>query len=155
MKKNKTILLFVIPITVLCLGVFFLIPNYAKESKSGQTHDKAYSETFSITTKTLSDTKWEYDSSSCIEDIEFTDSIFINRFTYKSNGQVKTYQYSYYLSNYIPSRFDYNKVGKNNSGHYIIMNNNSGTFSDEIVWLGINELHLKSVGNSVIVYSRQ
>jgi len=71
-----------------------------------------------ISTSDLSGTKWQldyqYDDNSKVY-YEYTDTTMI---WHKSDGS--TLSYPYYLSDNIPTKFDYTKVGQPTKGHYYV-----------------------------------
>jgi hypothetical protein len=71
-----------------------------------------------ISTSDLSGTKWQldeqYDDNSKVY-YEYTDTTMI---WHKSDGS--TLSYPYYLSDTIPTDFDYTKVGQPTKGHYFV-----------------------------------
>ena len=63
----------------------------------------------------------------------------------------------YYLSNEIPKEFDYNQIGKNETGKYLITLNTKDKTSDfsasniyEIIELTATKLRLKQLSTSII-----
>ncbi|KWW28194.1 MAG: Uncharacterized protein F083_2885 [bacterium F083] len=154
---KKAIIVLIASVAVVIGVVFYTSQKSETENKEQQKMlpREGVEESFPITTHVLSNTTWEYDTSYDSNIEVFTDSVLISTCIRHSDGKTYKYRYLYYLSDYIPSKFDSAKVGVLSSGKYLIRHNESGTFNDEIVWLDLSELHLKGPDDNVFVYKRK
>ncbi len=69
----------------------------------------------------------------------------------KINGELRIFNYRYYLSSSPDTVFDSNKIGKNNNGKYIIEDGGYYVFVSEILELTATKLVLRDLtpGSSI------
>ena len=112
---------------------------------------------FPITSSLLRGTTWKREASWGNELVEFTDSYYVFCTINRSylHGERSTTKTLYYLSDFIPTRFDSSKVGNETEGKFLIIPYFNSVESQEIVWLDLSELHLKGPDDNVFVYKRK
>ena len=63
----------------------------------------------------------------------------------KIDGELRIFNYRYYLSSSPDTEFDSNKIGKNNNGKYIIEDGGDYVFISEILELTATKLVLRNL----------
>ena len=71
-----------------------------------------------ISTSDLKGTKWQYARQYDMQDKEFYEYTERTKIRHFEDGN--TFEYPYYLSESIPTKFDYTKVGKSTEGNYYV-----------------------------------
>ncbi len=114
------------------LSTCFVISAFAQERQSTQ--------------KLLMSTKWEPQDFFYEGDygyVRYTKTKFITEM--KIDGELRIFDYSYYLSATPDTLFDSNKVGKSNMGKYIIEKSADYVFISEILELTPTKLVVKNL----------
>ena len=114
------------------LSTCFVISAFAQEQQSTQ--------------ELLMSTKWEPQDFFYEGDcgyVRYTKTKFITEM--KIDGELRIFDYSYYLSATPDTLFDSNKVGKSNMGKYIIRNGAGYVFIHEILELAPIKLVVKNL----------
>lgn len=75
--------------------------------------------------------------------VRYTQTEYITKM--KINGELRIFNYRYYLSSSPDTEFDSNKIGKNNNGKYIIEDGGDYVFISEILELTDTKLVLRNL----------
>lgn len=75
--------------------------------------------------------------------VRYTQTEYITKM--KINGELRIFNYRYYLSSSQDTEFDSNKIGKNNNGKYIIEDGGDYVFISEILELTATKLVLRNL----------
>ena len=75
--------------------------------------------------------------------VRYTQTEYITKM--KINGELRIFNYRYYLSSSQDTVFDSNKIGKNNNGKYIIEDGGDYVFISEILELTATKLVLRNL----------
>ena len=137
LKRNKSMKrLFIL----LVLSMYLGISVFAQEQKTTQ--------------ELLTSTKWEpqdFFANGNYGYVKYTKTEFFTKM--KIDGELRIFNYRYYLSSSPDTVFDSNKIGKNNNGKYIITSTPKGyyVFISEILELTATKLVLRDLtpGSSI------
>ena len=77
----------------------------------------------------------------------YKDSMMTAICQYPRISHTDTTNYYYYLSDVIPSTFDFSRVGKDTYGRYLVLCHHGYTSSRQIIWLSLSKLYLKRTGS--------
>lgn len=120
--------LFILLVLNMCLG----ISVFAQEQKTTQ--------------ELLTSTKWEpqdFFANGNYGYVKYTKTEFFTKM--KIDGELRIFNYRYYLSSSPDTEFDSNKIGKNNNGKYIIRKSSKYVIISEILELTATKLVLKNL----------
>ena len=104
------------------------------------------SQTAKTTQELLTSTKWEPQDFFANGDygyVKYTKTEFFTKM--KIDGELRIFNYRYYLSSSQDTVFDSNKIGKNNNGKYIIRDGGKYVFISEILELTATKLVLRNL----------
>ena len=104
------------------------------------------SQTAKTTQELLTSTKWEPQDFFANGDygyVRYTKTEYITKM--KIDGELRIFNYRYYLSSSPDTVFDSNKIGKNNNGKYIIRKSGKYVIISEILELTATKLVLKNL----------
>ena len=71
---------------------------------------------------------------------------------YPRSGITDTTVYYYYLSDhYIPSKFDFSRVGKATCGQYLLLHHIGITISWQLLWIGMSNMEIRytDIGDTI------
>ena len=129
LKRNKSMKrLFIL----LVLSMYLGISVFAQEQKTTQ--------------ELLTSTKWEpqdFFANGNYGYVKYTKTEFFTKM--KIDGELRIFNYRYYLSSSPDTVFDSNKIGKNNNGKYIIRKSGKYVIISEILELTATKLVLKNL----------
>ena len=117
---------------LLVLNMYCGISVFAQEQKTTQ--------------ELLTSTKWEpqdFFANGNYGYVKYTKTEFFTKM--KIDGELRIFNYRYYLSSSPDTVFDSNKIGKNNNGKYIIEDGGYYVFVSEILELTATKLVLKNL----------
>ena len=104
------------------------------------------SQTAKTTQELLTSTKWEPQDFFANGDygyVKYTKTEFFTKM--KIDGELRIFNYRYYLSSSQDTVFDSNKIGKNNNGKYIIRKSGKYVIISEILELTATKLVLRNL----------
>lgn len=117
---------------LLVLSMYLGISVFAQEQKTTQ--------------ELLTSTKWEpqdFFANGNYGYVKYTKTEFFTKM--KIDGELRIFNYRYYLSSSPDTVFDSNKIGKNNNGKYIIEDGGKYVFISKILKLTDTEFVLKNL----------
>ena len=117
---------------LLALNMYCGISVFAQEQKTTQ--------------ELLMSTKWElqnFFANGNYGYVKYTKTEFFTKM--KIDGELRIFNYRYYLSSSQDTAFDSNKIGKNNNGKYIIRKSGKYVFISEILELTATKLVLRNL----------
>ena len=106
----------------------------------------AFAQGQKTTQELLTSTKWEPQDFFYEGDygyVRYTKTEYVTKM--KIDGELRLFNYRYYLSSSPDTVFDSNKIGKNNNGKYIIEDGGYYVFVSEILELTATKLVLKNL----------
>ena len=104
------------------------------------------SQTAKTTQELLTSTKWEpqdFFANGNYGYVKYTKTEFFTKM--KIDGELRIFNYRYYLSSSQDTVFDSNKIGKNNNGKYIIRKSGKYVIISEILELTATKLVLRNL----------
>jgi hypothetical protein len=143
-RKAKWITAFITVILFLCSSC----GNSGKNYSDNVHHPK--DSTFR--SEMLKDTKWGTELAHGYERRIFSDSTMTTVRVYPRSGITDTTVYYYYLSDhYIPSKFDFSRVGKATCGQYLILHHIGITTSWQLLWIGMSNMEIRytDIGDTI------